>query len=166
MAKKEDEVNQAAIEKKAASESVTVTLRQLVDGSDSLTQLANMPLRGIPRHRVKSAYKVVIDILTAHQDTKHDILREHGAEPSGNGGVKIRQDAPNYKEAVKALDDYERPELKKEIVMGGIIPITYDEFLDALPPSEAGSEKEDKRIAPKILAELDWLILDPEPPKK
>lgn len=155
---------------KSGGETITVTLKKLVDGFASLTDLAGRDLTEKISYRISKAYGKVKDEVDKYKARTNKIIMDGGGTP-GPMGYQISPKASGYKKALKQLNDQTENAVIQEIEMEGILLMTLTELLEALPavlvegdpdnPDEDDVIEDKPRIAGKILSDLDWLITPP-----
>ena len=154
---------------KSGGETAIVPLKKLVDGFGSLADLANRALTEKVTYRISKAYGKVKDEVDKYNARSNKIIMDGGGT-IGPMGYQLGPKANGYKKALKQLEDQKENAIKQTVKMDGILLISLDELLEALPAVVVAGDESDPdddvieekpRIEAKILSDLDWLITPP-----
>ena len=152
--------------KRSGGEKVTLTLRQMLNCEISLRDLSQSGLRKLGPFRVAKAYKKIFSNTETYREERNKFFRDNGAVQSIIGDQIVwkweDQDDPRIATTTKLVLEYDKANLDVDVEMTGILCLEYDEFLDSMPPVDGDDSRDAKVVTPKLLVDLDWLILEPE----
>ncbi len=149
-----------------------VTLKDLVNAQGAMNLLGSRALVGKVSFKVGKALKQARAEIETFNDGNMILLMELGGKPSKMGGIELDQKDERYEKAWKTYDSHIRESLKTEVELTGVVTVTYDDLIKALPLPKvecfkcgakmeySDEEKAEKPLEPDILAALDWLIVE------
>lgn len=163
MADKKEKIEEKR--KRSGGEKVVLTLRQMLNCEKSLRNLSESGLRKLGPFRVAKAYKKIFSNTETYREERNKFFRDNGAVQSIIGDQIVwkwdDQDDPRIATTTELILEYDVANLDKEIEMTGILCLAYEEFLDSMPPVDGDDSRDVKVVTPKLLVDLDWLIMEP-----
>jgi len=151
---------------------ITVTLRDLVNAEAAMLELSVMPLTGKVSYRIGKAIKKAESEVEIFRLGVSKLLRVLGAQPNKQGGLTLDETDEKYDKNWKKLTDHRQNALDETVTLEGVVTVTVEELMAAMPLPEVkclkcdlvteytDEEKADKSIKPFILGALGWLIVE------
>jgi len=141
---------------------VTVSMKDLVAGEDSLAELSAIEITGKISYFIAKWLRKIRPELELFRNELTAIMKKHDAKPGKRpGSLVLDVDSESFKVAQEELEDFQDDVLKEEIYFQNVKVIPLDELMAALPvpkPSDEDEEPEKGRIKPYILADLEFMF--------
>lgn len=163
---------QGSASRSGEQHTIVVKLKDLVNGQNSMDDLGSRALTGKVSYSIGKALKKARAEVETYRESSAKLLKKLGAVPSDRGGFELDKKSANWEKAWKTMDEHHISALEADVELTGVITVTLDELMKALPLADVKCPKCDlvmeytdedeaeKSIEPNILADLDWLITE------